>query len=175
MPRSKSEQRLECCHRRFPPIVTKYEFIQINLELFATHTVMSPQQPLLEITDGPVRQRHCGLRSFPQVRGPRLTARHVLKACLFQPSKALQSVGVYSGTWLHAVLKEAQQSLFSEVRDHRHACAPGGSSAPLLDGHQHQPCLASLELATAPQAGLGYRQPMYHQLPRHLGVVRVSG
>jgi hypothetical protein len=46
---SKSEQRLEGRHRRFPPIVTKYEFIQVNLELIATHSVMGAQQPLLEI------------------------------------------------------------------------------------------------------------------------------
>jgi hypothetical protein len=108
MPSSKSKQRLERRHRRFPPIVTKYEFIQVNLELIATHTVMGTQQPLLEIANGPVRQRHYGLRAFPQVRWPRLAARHVLKASLFQPSKALQSVGVYSGTWLYVVFKEAQ-------------------------------------------------------------------
>src|SRR5207248_8670063 len=130
MPSSKSRQRLERPHRRFPPIVTKYEFIQVNLELIATHTVMGTQQPLLEIADGSVCQRHYGLRAFPQVPWPRLAARHVLKASLFQSSKALQSVGVYSGTRLYVVFKEAQQSLFSEVRDHRHACAPGGSVRP---------------------------------------------
>ena len=69
--------------------MTKYEFIQVNLELIATHTVMGTQQPLLEIANGSVRQRHYGLRAFPQVRWPRLDARHVLKAGLFQPSKAL--------------------------------------------------------------------------------------
>src|SRR5260370_26150819 len=105
MPSSNSEQRLERRHRRFPPIVTKYEFIQVNLELIATYTVMSPQQPLLEIANGPVRQRHYGLRAFPQVRWPRLAARHVLKASLLQPSKALQSVGVDGGTWLHVVFQ----------------------------------------------------------------------
>src|SRR5580692_2137246 len=133
MPSSKSEQRLERRHRRFPPIVTKYEFIQVNLELIATHTVMGPQQPLLEIAHGPVRQRHYGLRALPQVRWPRLASGHVVKASFFQPSKAFQPVGVHSGTWLHVVFKKAQQSLFSEVGDHRHACAPGGSPPPLLD------------------------------------------
>ena len=86
---------LERRHRCFPPIVTKYEFIQVDLELIATHAVMGTQQPLLEIADGPVRQRHCGLRPFPQVRWPRLDARHMLKAGLFQPAK-LFSPSVYT-------------------------------------------------------------------------------
>src|ERR1700686_2982457 len=143
MPSSKSKQCLERSHRRLPPIVTKYEFIQVHLELIATDTVMSPKQPLLEIANGSVRERHYGLRAFSQVASQRLAARHVLEASLFQPSKALQSVGVYGGTWRHVVIKEAQQSLFSEVRDHRHACSPRGCSPPLLDGHQHQRRLAS--------------------------------
>jgi hypothetical protein len=41
---SKSEQRLECRHRRLPPIVTKYEFIEINLELITADAVMSSEQ-----------------------------------------------------------------------------------------------------------------------------------
>jgi hypothetical protein len=64
MPRSKSKQCLERSHRRLPPIVTKYEFIQVDLELIAADTVMSPKQPLLEIANGPVRERHYGLRAF---------------------------------------------------------------------------------------------------------------
>jgi hypothetical protein len=58
MPSSKSEQRLERYHRRLPRIVTKYEFIQVNLELITADTVMSPEQTLLEIANGPVCQRH---------------------------------------------------------------------------------------------------------------------
>ena len=63
-PSSKPEQCLERRHRRFAPIVTKYEFIQVNLELIATNAVMGPQQPLLEIADGSVRQRDYRLRPF---------------------------------------------------------------------------------------------------------------
>jgi hypothetical protein len=104
MPSAKSEQRLERSHQRLPPIVTKDEFIQVDLELVAADAVMSPKEPLLEIANGPVRQRHYGLRALSQVASQRLAARHVLEASLFQPSKALQSVGVYGGTWLHISL-----------------------------------------------------------------------
>jgi hypothetical protein len=132
VPSSKSEQRLERRHRRLPPIVTKYEFIEINLELITANTVMSSEQPLLEIANGPVCQRHHGFRAFSQVDSQRLAARYMLEACLFQPSEAFQSVSVYGGTWRHVVLKEGQQSLASEIRDHSHACAPGGVTPPLL-------------------------------------------
>jgi hypothetical protein len=67
MPSAKSEQSLERSHRRFPPIVAKYEFIQVNLELIAAHAVMGTQQPLLEIANGPVRQMHYRL---PLSAGP---------------------------------------------------------------------------------------------------------
>ena len=95
---SKSEQRLERRHRRFPPIVTKYEFIQINLELITADTVMGSEQPLLKIANGPVRRRHHGLGTPSQVNSQRLAARHVLEASLFQSGEAFQSVGVYRGT-----------------------------------------------------------------------------
>jgi hypothetical protein len=64
MSSSQSEKRLERRRRSLPPIVTKYEFIQVHLELIATDTVMGPQQPLLEIANGPVRQRHYDLAPF---------------------------------------------------------------------------------------------------------------
>jgi hypothetical protein len=74
--------------------VTKYEFIQVDLELIAADTVMSPKQPRLEIANGPVRDRHYGLRAFSKVASLRLAARNGLEASLFQPSKAL-SPSVY--------------------------------------------------------------------------------
>ena len=66
MPSARSEQRLERSHRRLAPIVTEDEFIQVDLELVAADTVMSPKKPLLEIANGPVRQRHYGLRALSQ-------------------------------------------------------------------------------------------------------------
>src|SRR5665213_4133946 len=66
MPSPKSKQCLERSHRRLPPIVTKDEFIQVDLELVAADAVMSPKEPLLEIANGPVRQRHYRLHALSQ-------------------------------------------------------------------------------------------------------------
>lgn len=112
MPSSKSEQRLKRRHRRLPTIVTKYEFIKVDLELITADTMMSPEQPLLEISNGPVCQGYYGLRAFSQVNSQRLAARHVLEASLFQPSKALQSVGVYRGTGVTLSLRKASRVSF---------------------------------------------------------------
>jgi hypothetical protein len=64
MSSSKSEQRLERRHRRLSPIVTKYEFVQVHLELITADTVMGSEQPLLEISNGPIREAPPTLHLF---------------------------------------------------------------------------------------------------------------
>ena len=61
---SESQQGLESRHRLLAPIMAKDEFIKISLELMATHAVMRSEQPLLQVADGAVGQRHRGLRAF---------------------------------------------------------------------------------------------------------------
>jgi len=134
---SKAEQSLERRRRCLPPIVTKYEFIQIDLELITADTMVSSEQPLLEITNRSVSQRYHGLRAFSQIGSQRLAARHVLEASLFQPSEAFQPVGVYRGARRHVVFKEAQQSLASEVRGHGHARPSSDITPPLLHSDQN--------------------------------------
>jgi hypothetical protein len=43
--------------------MAKDEFIKISLELIAAYAVMGSEQPLLQVADGAVCQRHCGLRA----------------------------------------------------------------------------------------------------------------
>ena len=82
-------------------MVAKDEFIEINLELIAAHTVMGSDQSLLEVANRPVRQRHDRLRAFPQFDPQRLAARHVLKARLLQSAEAFEAVGIYRATGCH--------------------------------------------------------------------------
>jgi hypothetical protein len=46
-----------------PPVRAKDEFIKIRLELIAAYAVMGSGQPLLQVADGAVCQRHGGLRA----------------------------------------------------------------------------------------------------------------
>jgi hypothetical protein len=84
---SEAEQRLKRRHRRLPAVVSKYEFIQINLELITAHAVVRSDKPLLEVANCSVRQWYNGLCALSQVNVQRLTARNVLEASLFKPVK----------------------------------------------------------------------------------------
>jgi len=48
-------------------IMPKDKFIKINLELIAAHAVMGADQPLLQVANRAVCQRHDGLRAFAPV------------------------------------------------------------------------------------------------------------
>ena len=75
MPGPETEQGLERRHRLLAPIMAKDEFIKISLELMAAHAVMGSEQPLLQVADGAVGQRHRGLRAFVQVALARVDVR----------------------------------------------------------------------------------------------------
>ena len=62
------QQGLEGRHRLLAPIMAKDEFIKISLELIAPYAVMGSEQPLLQVADGAVCQRHHGLLAFVPVR-----------------------------------------------------------------------------------------------------------
>ena len=89
---SESQQGLESRHRLLAPIMTKDEFIKVSLEPMAAHAVMGSEQPLLQVADGPVGQRHRGLRAFVQVRSRRLRARHMAESRFLQSTEAPEAV-----------------------------------------------------------------------------------
>ena len=77
VPGPETEQGLERGHGLPAPIVAKDEFIKINLKLIAAHAVIDSDQPLLEIANGAVCQRHYRLRAFAQIDSQGLRARHM--------------------------------------------------------------------------------------------------
>jgi hypothetical protein len=79
MPGSEAQHGLERGHGQLLAIMAKDEFVEINFELIAAHAVVCSDQPLLQITDRAVSQRHHGRRAFSQVDSQGLTARHVLE------------------------------------------------------------------------------------------------
>jgi len=91
---SEAQQGLESRHRLLAPIMTKNEFIKISLELMTAHAVMGSEQPLLQVADGAICQRHRGLRPFVQVRSRRLSAGHMTESRCVQSTEAPEAVGV---------------------------------------------------------------------------------
>src|SRR5690349_8356670 len=100
--------------------MAKDEFIKIRLELMAGHAVMGSEQPLLQVADGAVRQRHCGLRAFVQVRSRRLSAGHMGESSFIQSTKAPEAVGVNERTRCYVLSQERDDGSASEIRDDRH-------------------------------------------------------
>jgi len=47
--------------------VAEDEFVEISLELIAAYAVVGSNQPLLQVADRAVSQRHHGFRAFAQV------------------------------------------------------------------------------------------------------------
>ena len=95
VPGSETEQGLKCSHGLTPTIVAKDEFVEVSLELIAAHTVVGSDQPLLQVANRAVCQRHHGLRTFTQVDSPRLVARQVLEPSFLQSGEAFEAIGVY--------------------------------------------------------------------------------
>src|SRR3989339_1423275 len=54
---AKSEQGLKRRHGRLPPIVSKRELIEIDLQVVAADAVVRADEPLLQVADGQIRER----------------------------------------------------------------------------------------------------------------------
>ena len=74
---SETEEGLEGCHWGLAAVVSKHELIEVNLKLSAAHAVVRSGQPLLQVANGTIRQRHHRLGAFPQVSPVRLRTRDV--------------------------------------------------------------------------------------------------
>jgi hypothetical protein len=70
------------------------EFIKVNLKLIAAHAVVRSDQPLLEIANRAVCQRHDGFRAFAQVGSEGLIPRHMFESNFPKAGEALEAVGV---------------------------------------------------------------------------------
>ena len=88
-PGAESEECLKGGHRLVPAIVTKHEFIEVRLELGTAHTMMGTDQPVLEIADDAIGERHDGSGALAQGRTQRLLQRDVPISRRFRPLNAV--------------------------------------------------------------------------------------
>jgi hypothetical protein len=65
---------MEGGHRLLPPIMSKNQLIEVDLELSAANAVIGTDQPLLEVADRAVGQRHRRLGTLAQIDSQRLRA-----------------------------------------------------------------------------------------------------
>ena len=64
---TEADQGLERSHGCLATIVAKDEFIEIDRQLIAAHSMVGSDEPLLEITNGPICQGHHRFRAFAKV------------------------------------------------------------------------------------------------------------
>ena len=152
MPGPETERGLERCHRLLVPIMVKNQFITISTERITAHPVMGFEQPFLQVADCAVCQGQHGLRAFVQVGSRGLTAGHMAKPNLNQFGEARVAVGLYDVAKGHLLLQECDEGSASEIRDDRHASAPG-RTAILSPPLQREPAYDTLNAATPNRRG----------------------
>jgi hypothetical protein len=97
---------LKSGHRCLAAIVTENKLIQVNLELLATHAVIGPDQPLLQVPNGPIGQWHHRFRAFAKVALQGLGTRNMPESHLFKTGEAFEPVRVDGRAGSHILLNK---------------------------------------------------------------------
>ena len=116
-----AEQRLKGGHRLPPTVVPKDELIEVDLQLRLADPVVRANQPLLQIADRAIRQRHRGGNTLPKGAPDRLGTGDVSDASGLQSVKGFQSVAVNRRSRGDLLLHEREDRRLFDVRDDRHA------------------------------------------------------
>jgi hypothetical protein len=153
-----AEQRLKRGHRLPSPIVPKDELVQVDLELRLTDPVVRADQPLLEVADSAVRERHDGGCAFAQGAWARLGTPNVPDARRLQVFEAFQPVGHDGRSRADVVLDELDHRRLFKIRDHRHPDT-ARHAATIFDRHDDNGRFSAFELTTASQTGLRPTDP----------------
>lgn len=158
VPGPEPEQGLKCRHRRLAPGMTKDEFVEIDLQVMPADTVIGADEPLLQVPNGAVRQRHHGRHASSQRTPGRLRAGDVPHACGRQFPKAFQAVGVDRGAWRDGALDELDHRRLFDIRNDGHPHTTR-SVSPFFYRHQDEGGLSSFELPTPSQPRLRPADP----------------
>ena len=145
-PSAEAEQCLERGHGLLPPIVPKDELVQVHLELRATDTVIRPDQPMLEITDRTIRERHDRGGALAQSGSDRLLEGNVPIPCGLETGESAKAVGVDRGSGGDVFLEDDDHRHRREVRQHHHPDATRTVVAP-LHGNQDRDRETVLQLS----------------------------
>jgi len=61
---SETQECLKCGRGSLATIMPKDEFVEVDLELVLADSVVGADQPLLEVSNGPISEWDSGLRAF---------------------------------------------------------------------------------------------------------------
>jgi hypothetical protein len=115
--RSEAEQRLKGSHRLASTIVPKDELVEVDLKLRLTDPMVRADQPLLQVAEGAVGERHHGGGTFAQGASERLRTPNMLDVRCLQVLEALQVVGVDRRSRADVLVDEIDHRRPFEVRN----------------------------------------------------------
>ena len=169
---AEAEQGLKRRHGLAPAIVTKDELVEVDGKLGTADAVVGANQPLLEVANGPVGERHHRGDASVQVTAQGLRPGDVPKPRRLQAGERLQPVGIESRARGDVLLEKTGDGGRLEVANYAHADT-SCPAAPLLDGHQHECGRPAFELAASAQPRLRTANPSVVNLDRT--VQRLAG
>src|SRR2546422_1139926 len=141
-----AEQCLKSRHRLVSPIVPEDELVQVRLQLCAADAVIGADQPVLEIPDRAVRERHHGGGALAQGGTRRLLEGDVPVPCGLHARESCKAVGVDRRAGRDVRFENGGHGRRREVREHHHPDATR-MGVPLLHGHQDGDRTTVLQLA----------------------------
>ena len=162
---AEAEQGLKRRHGLAPAIVTEDELVEVDGKLGTADAMIGANQPLLEVANGPIGERHHRGDASVQVTAQGLRPGDVPKPRRRQPGERLQPVRIESRARGDVLLEKTGDGGRLEVANHAHADT-SCPAAPLLDGHQHEGGPPAFELAASAQPRLRTASP---------GVVNLDG
>lgn len=87
-------------------VVPEDEFVEIDLELGLTYTVICADQPLLEISNSAIGERNSRLRALSERRSQWLRSGDMSEPSLRQAAKGLEAIGVDGRTGRDILVEE---------------------------------------------------------------------
>src|SRR5712691_6851090 len=133
-PRAEAEEGLKSRHRLSPAIVAEHELIEVRLELGTADAMMGTNQPVLEVTDDAIGERHDRGRALAQRRPQRLFKRDVAIPSSLQAAECPETVGVNRRIGGDVLLDNGAHRRRREIWQNDEADA-ARTVVTLLDGH----------------------------------------
>jgi hypothetical protein len=103
--------------------VPEDEFVEVDLELSFTHSVVGADQPLLEISNSAIGKWDSRFRAFTECGSQRLSAGEMFDPSFRETLKALEAIGVDGRTGKDVLVEEGDDGLALEIWNHFHSDA----------------------------------------------------
>jgi len=160
---AETKQRLKGRHRCSPTIVSKHEFVQVDLELSSADSVMSANQPVLEVADDAIGEWYDRARTFTERRSQRLLKRDVPVPSSLQASKRPEAVGIDRCASGYVRCDDARHGGRGEIRQDKEP-DPARPVITLFDADQHRDRATVSQLTASSDARLRPANPRVVEL-----------